>query len=96
MKETWKVRESREPRETVDAKLFFTSSRSCRTKTAHIAYPFHDVYADDNRVTDIDDVYLGGDGSIQLLVAWKPSLIALDSLVGRELRRRCEQFFEMR
>jgi hypothetical protein len=34
---------------------------------------------------DIEEVYLEEDGSIQFLVTWKPSLIAMENLVGEEL-----------
>ncbi|OCT49039.1 hypothetical protein CLCR_05223 [Cladophialophora carrionii] len=67
-----------------------------RTWHARAVYRAHSIGAEDNRVTEIEDVYLGEDGSIQCVVAWKPSLIAIDSIIGRELRRRCEQHFEMR
>ena len=50
----------------------------------------------DGRVAEVEDVYLGEDGSIQCVVSWKSSLIAMDSLVSGELRQRCEQLFRKR
>ncbi|KAI9793928.1 MAG: hypothetical protein M1816_007180 [Peltula sp. TS41687] len=47
----------------------------------------------DGRVAEVEDVYLGEDGSIQCVVSWKSSLVAMDSLVTGELRQRCEQLF---
>lgn len=35
----------------------------------------------------IEDVYLGEDGSITRLITWKPSLIAMENLVGEQLQR---------
>ena len=45
---------------------------------------------------DIEDVHLGEDGSLQCLITWKPSLIAMENLVGQELRRRCKKLFGKR
>jgi hypothetical protein len=49
-----------------------------------------------HRVADVEDAYLGEDGSIQCLVIWKPSLISIKNLVGEELRRRSEELFAKR
>jgi hypothetical protein len=40
----------------------------------------------DSRVAEVEDVYLGEDGSIQCVVTWKSSLIGMDSLAGGELQ----------
>jgi hypothetical protein len=45
---------------------------------------------------DIEDVHLGEDGSLRCLVTWKPSLIAMEKLVGQELRRRSKKLFGKR
>jgi hypothetical protein len=50
----------------------------------------------DGRVADIEDVYLGEDGSIQCIIIWKSSLIVMENLVGEELRRRSEELFGKR
>ena len=95
-KETWKAREAREAREKVEVKPSQTLSNPYRKKQT----PF--IGADSGRgkvvskVADIEDVYLGEDGSIQCLVTWKPSLIAMENLDGEELRRRCEELFGKR
>lgn len=52
--------------------------------------------SDIGKVADIEDVYLGEDGSIQCLVSWKSSLIAMENFVGRELRWRREELFGKR
>ena len=39
------------------------------------------------KVADIEDIPLGEDGSIKCLVIWKPSTIAVESLVGEQLQR---------
>jgi len=45
---------------------------------------------------EIEDVHLGEDGSLQCLITWKPSLIAMENLVGQKLRRRCKKLFGKR
>ena len=37
--------------------------------------------------------YIGEDGSIRCLFSWKLSSVAMENLVGRELRGRCEDLF---
>jgi len=95
-KETRKAREAREAQEAVEAQRSHTSLRSSRTKQAYFVCPSRGVARVDGRVADVEDAYLGEDGSIQCVVTWKSSLIAIDSLVGGELRQRCEQLFRKR
>ncbi|RMZ87473.1 hypothetical protein DV736_g5299, partial [Chaetothyriales sp. CBS 134916] len=64
MKETWKAKEAREARKAADAKQSLVSSRSSCIKQAHIVYRAHSVGAEDNRVAEIEDIYLGEDSSI--------------------------------
>jgi len=45
---------------------------------------------------NIEEVHLGEDGSLQCLITWKPSLIAMENLVGHELRRRSKKLFGKR
>ncbi len=95
-KEMWKAREAREAREKFEAKPSQTLLNPYRMKQT----PFigHDSGRGKvvSKVADIEDVYLGKDGSVQCLVTWKPSLIAMENLVGEELWRRCEELFEKR
>ncbi|KAK5263136.1 hypothetical protein LTR96_011438 [Exophiala xenobiotica] len=95
-KETRKAREAREAQEVVEAQRARTSLRSSRAKQAYFVPPGGGVAGVDGRVADVKDVYLGEDGSIQCVVTWKSSLIAMDSLAGGELRQRCEQLFGKR
>lgn len=89
-KERWKAREAREAQEAQRAHI---PSRSSRAKQAHFVRRGGGVAGVDAGVAEVEDVYLGEDGSIQCVVTWKSSLIAMDSLVGGELRQRCEQLF---
>jgi len=41
----------------------------------------------DDMVPDMQDIFLGDDDSIQRVVVWKPSMIAMESVVGRELQQ---------
>lgn len=77
----------------MEAQGSHTSVRSSCIKQAHFVYPRHSIGEVDGRVADIEDVYLGEDGSIQCVVAWRSSLIAIEHLAGGEPRRRCEQLF---
>jgi hypothetical protein len=95
-KETQKAREAREAQEAVEAQRARTPLRSSRAKQAYFVRPGGGVAGVDGRVAEVQDVYLGEDGSIQCVVMWKSSLIAIDSLVGGELRQRCEQLFRKR
>jgi len=74
--------------------------RQCRNHTGRnrLHYTSPDSYMGKavGKVAEVEDVYLGEDGSIQCLVSWKPSLIAMKNLVGEELRRRSEELFNKR
>lgn len=43
---------------------------------------------------DVEDVYLGEDGSIQCVVRWKASLVAKERLVSGVLHQRSEELFK--
>lgn len=94
-KETWKAREAREVREAMELQRYHTSSHSSRPKQAPFVYRRHGIGEVDRRVANIEDVYLGEDGSIQCVVTWKSSLITMENL-GRKLRQQCEELFVKR
>lgn len=86
--------ETRKAREAREAKEAFASSDSRNKKRPVHADPPHRRDEGDGRVADIEDVYLGKDGSIQCVVRWKSSLVPRDNLVGEELHKRCEEVFK--
>jgi hypothetical protein len=95
-KETWKAREAREVLEEVVAERSQTWSDRYRKKRAPFVSLSSGMGKAAGKVADIEAVFLGEDGSVQCLVTWKPSLIAMENLVGEELRRRCEKLFGKR
>lgn len=91
-KESWKAKEARELSE---AKQILASSdsqpRSRRCPQRRVT-PAR--FLGDGHVEDVEDVYLGEDGSIQCVVRWKASLVTKEHLVSEALRRRCEELFK--
>ena len=92
-KETWKAREAREE---LEAKWSQASSDLHPKKQVLFSHLPGGKGKEDGRVADIEDVYLGEDGSIQCVVTWKSSLVAMENLVGRELQRRCKELLRKR
>jgi hypothetical protein len=90
-KETWKAREAREKLEAKRSQ----ASDPCRKKQALSVDPNCGRGEVDDRVADMEDVYLGEDGSIQCVVTWKSSLVAMENLSG-ELQRRSKELFRER
>ncbi|KIX01211.1 uncharacterized protein Z518_08936 [Rhinocladiella mackenziei CBS 650.93] len=82
-KETWKAREAREAREAQRSQTSLGPYRKEQALFVGLDSARGEV---DHRVADIEDVYLGEDGSIQCIVKWKSSLISLENVVGRELQ----------
>ena len=80
----------------MEAERSQTSSDRYRKKQASFVYPDSGIGEVVGVVDGIVDVYVGEDGSIQCLVTWKPSLIAMENLIDEELRRRCEELFGKR
>ena len=95
---------------SVDEKTVSATSRVCnQTSVLHrrwrfsqfrrggiddLTRPSHKSDRDYARVADVEDVFLGEDGSIPCVVTWKPSLVTKENLVGRVLQRRCEELFK--
>lgn len=95
-KETWKAKEAREAREKVEAKPSRTSLKPYRKKQTHFVSPDPGRGEVVATVANIEDLYFGEDGTIQCLITWKPSVIAMENCVGDKLRRRCEELFGKR
>jgi hypothetical protein len=92
-KETCKVREAREE---LEAKWSQASSDPHPKKQLLLSHLPGGKGKEDGRVADIKDAYLGEDGSIQCVVTWKSSLVAMENLVGGELQRRCKELLRKR
>jgi hypothetical protein len=92
-KKTWKAREAREE---LEAKWSQVSSDPHLKKSVLSSCPPCGRCKEDGRVAEIEDAYLGEDGSIQCVVTWKSSLIAMENLVSGELQQRCKELFGKR
>jgi hypothetical protein len=81
------VREAREAREAFDGEKasapsdFLSKKRGIRTR---LSYKGDGDYG---RVVDLENVYLGENGSIQCVVRWRPSLITQKNLGSRILNQ---------
>ena len=67
-KETWKAREAREELEAKWSQQHLDRHPPKRALSGHLLYG---RVEEDGRVAEIEDVYLGEDGSIQCVVTWK-------------------------
>jgi hypothetical protein len=92
-KETWKAKEARVE---LEAKWSQALSDPHPKKLVLSSCPPCGRCKEDGRVAEIEDAYLGEDGSIQCVVTWKSSLIAMENLVSGELQQRCKELFRKR
>ena len=85
-----------ETREELEAKQSQASSDPSRKRQALFASPFHGRDKVDEMVVDVEDVYVAQNGSTQCVVHRKSLLVAMENLVGGELKRGCKELFRKR